>query len=476
MSIKSTTINVENMICSSCENVIKTKLEKVNGILSVTANYKKGMVCVEYNTSLCTYSSIISTIEKSGYNISGVNTSNEKTSELLSIVGILIIGFLIIKFGQGATGFNMSSMLSSKVSYFVLFGIGILTSIHCVGMCGGIMMSQSITQSLVETKSKIKPSIMYNLGRLVSYTILGGIIGGIGTLFSISLGTKALISIIAGLFMVIMGLNIFGFKALRTFAIKLPWSSCKSNNNINNNRNPLIVGILNGLMPCGPLQTMQLYALASGSIIGGATSMFFFALGTIPLMLGFGLIANLINQNNSRKLLKLSGLIVIFLGIIMTSRGLSLIGINLMPQSNNNFSSAQNNSPNKEVTSNKAVISNGKQVVKISATRSGYSPSVVYIQKNIPTEFIVDGENITFCNNQLIISSMNVSKDLSSGENIIEFTPGDKDINYSCWMGMLKGTIKVVDDLGSITDNNINSKSTVPSDIFPTNNQNSSCH
>lgn len=449
MSNKSLILNVDNMVCNSCENIIKKHLKKLSGIIVVTASYNNGTVSIEYDAEKVSYSTIVATIEKAGYKVTG-DSKNSK-SEFLPIVGIVLIALLMIRLGKGTGVFDMSSALSSKVSYIALFTIGVLTSLHCVGMCGGIMMSQSITSQMVPEKNKFKPGLMYNLGRLISYTILGGIVGGIGEVFTLSFGAQGLIAIIAGIFMVIMGLNLYGFKAFRKFSVKLPWNGCNSQKK---SRNPLIVGLLNGFMPCGPLQTMQLYALASGSVIAGATSMFFFSLGTIPLMLGFGVIANLLSQKNSNRLVKYSGAIIIVLGIIMANRGLSLMGINAMP---NSLSLGGNNNSaiSEKASSNKATISNGKQTIKISATNQGYTPSIVYVQKGVPTEFIVDGESINFCNNKIVIPSMNIQKSLSSGENIIEFTPEDKDINYSCWMGMLRGTIKVVDDLNSVDDSTI---------------------
>ena len=449
MSNKSLILNVDNMVCNSCENIIKKHLKKLSGIIVVTASYNNGTVSIEYDAEKVSYSTIVATIEKAGYKVTG-DSKNSK-SEFLPIVGIVLIALLMIRLGKGTGVFDMSSALSSKVSYIALFTIGVLTSLHCVGMCGGIMMSQSITSQMVPEKNKFKPGLMYNLGRLISYTILGGIVGGIGEVFTLSFGAQGLIAIIAGIFMVIMGLNLYGFKVFRKFSVKLPWNGCNSQKK---SRNPLIVGLLNGFMPCGPLQTMQLYALASGSVIAGATSMFFFSLGTIPLMLGFGVIANLLSQKNSNRLVKYSGAIIIVLGIIMANRGLSLMGINAMP---NSLSLGGNNNSaiSEKASSNKATISNGKQTIKISATNQGYTPSIVYVQKGVPTEFIVDGESINFCNNKIVIPSMNIQKSLSSGENIIEFTPEDKDINYSCWMGMLRGTIKVVDDLNSVDDSTI---------------------
>jgi sulfite exporter TauE/SafE/copper chaperone CopZ len=476
LSNKSITLNIDNMVCNSCENIIKKHLKKLSGVTIVKASYSKGTVYIEYDAEEVSYSTIVYTMEKAGYKVTGDKKKSE--SEFLPIVGIVLIALLMIRLGKGTGVFDMSSALSNRVSYIALFTIGVLTSLHCVGMCGGIMMSQSITSQIVPEKSKFKPGLMYNLGRLISYTILGGIVGGIGEVFSLSFGAQGLIAIVTGIFMVIMGLNLYGFKAFRKFSVKLPWNSCNSQKK---SRNPLIVGLLNGFMPCGPLQTMQLYALASGSVIAGATSMFFFALGTIPLMLGFGVIANLLNQKNSNRLIKYSGGIIIVLGIIMANRGLSLMGINVTPNSLS-LGGSNNTSVSDKASVNKATISKGKQTIKIAATNQGYTPSTVYVQKGIPTEFIIDGESINFCNNKIVIPSMNVQKTLSSGENVIEFTPEGGDINYSCWMGMLRGTIKVVDDLNSVDD------STIQNDIdsefyYPSNDSNNqyfnggfSCH
>lgn len=101
------------------------------------------------------------------------------------------------------------------------------------------------------------------------------VVGGLGSLVSFSGTAKGIVAILAGLFMVIMGVNMLNiFPALRKFNPRMPrffW------NKIHNNKGkhgPLVVGMLNGLMPCGPLQAMQIYALGTGSILAGATSMF----------------------------------------------------------------------------------------------------------------------------------------------------------------------------------------------------------
>lgn len=437
MSIKKEKIKVYEMTCSSCEKRIENAVKKINGVLNVKANYAKETLEIEYDTTLCNLDEIKKAINKAGY--------TTESSSNFEFIGMLAIIFIIFILGSRTSGFDMESKLNNA-SYAFLFIVGIFTSIHCVGMCGGIMLSQSLTFAK-DSKSKLEsitPSILYNIGRVISYTLLGGIIGGIGSIFSLSITAKAFIQIFAGIFMVIMGLNLSGFKFFRSFSIKIPNFLSKYKRKFNS---PFIIGILNGFMPCGPLQTMQLFALGTGSALKGALSMFIFALGTVPLMLTFGAISGFLGKGYTKKLLKFSGVLIIVLGIIMGNRGLALSGINLNPLG---FMMKGSFASNSSTDSSKAVIEDGVQVINMTASNNGYSPNVFYVQKGIPVKWVINGDSLNYCNNSIVAKSMNIQQKLKGGENIIEFTPGDKDINFSCWMGMIRGVIKVVNNLDSV--------------------------
>ena len=442
MKIKSITLRVENMICISCERKINNTLKNVKGVIEGRASYKNGTLYIKYDENLCSLKDIENILTDLGYSI---NKDSSINKEALSIAGILLIALVIFKLGQNSGSFDMSESLKSNIGYISLFFVGIFTSLHCIGMCGGIMMSQSLSFKEDKPLGKLKPSLFYNLGRLTSYTLLGGIVGAIGSVFSLSTSMQGLISLFAAVFMIIMGFNISGFKTFRRFSLNIPLLSA----NNNNNKNPFIVGLLNGLMPCGPLQTMQLYALATGSFISGALSMFFFALGTIPLMMSLGLILGSLSKNRTKQILKLSGIIIVVLGVNMAFRGLSLLDINLQP-----------NISTETTDKNIATIEGDKQSVEISATLRGYEPNVIYLQKGIEADLIIQGERLTSCNNEIIIPSLNVRKKLSSGDNVITFSP-ESDINFSCWMGMKRGRIKVVDSLDNI-DTSSNTKNDAP--------------
>ncbi len=433
MSIKKEKVKVYDMTCTSCEGRVEKAIGGLPGIVSAAASFKKQEVKVEYNTEQCSLEEIKNSIKSAGYSIETTNT--------YKLAGIFIIAAAIILIGNSTTGFDMNAKLNGA-SYFVLFVVGILTSIHCVGMCGGIMLSQSITKESNSRFQAVYPAILYNTGRVVSYTIIGGIAGALGSVFSLSLNVKAGLQLAAGIFMVMMGLNLAGFSLFKRFNIKLPWSSCKIRKKP---KSPFLVGVLNGLMPCGPLQTMQLYALGTGSAVNGALSMFLFSMGTVPLLLTFGAVTGFLSKGYTKKLLRLSGFLVIILGLIMGSRGLALAGIGI-PSFNEAFAAGSKD----QSAAAKAVLKDGIQEITMTADSNGYTPNGLYVKKNVPVKWIIKGDALNSCNNVIVIPSLNIQKTLKPGDNVIEFTPGDKDITFSCWMGMIRGVIKVSDNLDTV--------------------------
>jgi plastocyanin domain-containing protein/sulfite exporter TauE/SafE/copper chaperone CopZ len=452
MSIKREIIKVYDMTCTSCESRVERSLKKVDGVIEAKASYSAQQVTVEYDIEFCTKEQLKEAIKKAGY-----STEN---SNKIKYVGFFVVVAAILLLGNSTSGFDMNEKLNGA-SYLVLFVVGMLTSIHCVGMCGGIMLTQSVGKENKSKLQSIMPAILYNAGRVTSYTIIGGIVGALGSVFSLSLNVKAGLQIFAGIFMVMMGLNMAGFSLFRKFNIKLPWSACSVKKKP---KTPYLVGVLNGLMPCGPLQTMQLYALGTGSAFNGALSMFLFSLGTVPLMLLFGAISGFLSKGYTKQLLKFSGFLVILLGVIMGNRGLALAGVGV-PNFDTITQTLTSGTTAEAASANiaKPTIENGVQVIKMTADNNGYTPNVFYVEKNKPVKWIINGSQLNSCNNAVVASSLNIQKTLKSGENIIEFTAGDKDINFSCWMGMIRGVIKVTDSLDSVDTSKVDDSLPAPS-------------
>lgn len=440
-------LNVQDMTCSSCELKIENTLKKLEGVTEVKVSLSEAKVYITYDENIIKIDQIINTIEKLGYptskqgkkvkKINGKDSNELKVDQLIGIGIIILALYIIIKH---TIGFNFIPEINQSMGYGILFIVGVLTSLHCVAMCGGINLSQcmSYTHSNDNKMSKLKPSLLYNTGRVISYTIIGGIVGAIGSVVSFSGMAKGLVAVIAGMFMIIMGINMLNlFPGLRKFNIRMPKFIGQKLFSGNTKHGSFYIGLLNGFMPCGPLQSMQLYALGTGSFVKGAASMFFFSLGTVPLMFGLGAISSILSSKMTSRLMKFSAALVVILGIGMIGQGLSLSGINTV------FASQQ--------STNIAKIQAGVQTVSIELQSNKYAPIVV--QKGIPVKFIINAkqENINGCNNTIVIPKYKVEEELKAGENIIEFLPEQTGIiSYSCWMGMIRSSIKVVDDITQV--------------------------
>jgi len=452
------TLKIEGMTCTSCEMRIENALKKLDGVVDVKATFSGSSVYVTYDANVVSLDKIIEAIEKLHYQVKNkageqivsgpdAKKASEDKMTVNQFLGIGIILFALYFIIKNTVGFNFVPEVNQSMGYGILFVVGLLTSLHCIAMCGGINLSQCVSYKFEDGDSskffRLKPSLLYNSGRVVSYTIVGGIVGALGSVISFSGAAKGIVAIISGVFMVIMGLNMLNvFPWLRKLNPRMPRIFGNKIYKGAGKYGPFYIGLLNGLMPCGPLQAMQIYALGTGSFLAGAASMFLFSLGTMPLMFGFGAISSLLSRRFTHKMMKVSAMLVIILGVVMVNRGLSLSGVNIA------FASSG--------SGNVAKIEGNVQVVTTQIDSNSYSPIIV--QKGIPVRWTIQVEesDLNGCNNPLIIPKYNIQKELVPGDNIIEFTPTEEgNIVYTCWMGMISSNIKVVSDISKVSEKDI---------------------
>ena len=445
------TFVVQGMSCTGCEAVIEKMLIGLDGVKDVKAIFAKNMVTVVYDPSQIGFGKMRAALKSADYTI--VKTQNkfanqsdgekDKPLSAVQFIGIAVILLALYLIISNTVGFNFIPEVTSSMGYGVLFVVGLLTSLHCVAMCGGINMSQCVSGSGTATgaKAKVKPSLLYNWGRVTSYTIIGGIIGALGSVISFSGWARGIVAILSGIFMVIMGISMTGlFPWINKITPRLPRIFRVKADTAGRGRGPFIVGLLNGLMPCGPLQAMQIYALGTGSFIAGALSMFFFSLGTLPLMFGLGAIVTMLGNKFTKKMMKISAVLVVVLGVIMLGRGLVLSGITF-PTNSPVAAAATSTAASAEDS-----VEDGAQNITSALTSRGY-PDIT-VKKGVPVVWNLqaDSSNINGCNRTLVISEFDLQVKLQAGDNIIKFTPTESGtITYSCWMGMQTGKITVVD-------------------------------
>ena len=431
--MKETTWRISGMHCPHCETAILRAVRDMKGIKNPRADYRAGTLCALWDDSVLPEAALADCIAGAGYALAGQRQAMpvwKRLRSLLAVLAALAALFALVALSPLRGFLSRFPTAKAGMGLGALFVVGLLTSLHCVAMCGGINLAQSAASARAGRRVSAA-NIQYNLGRLVSYTIVGGVVGAIGSVFKLSNAAQAAIQLAAAIFMVMMALNLLDIGGLRGVVPTLPMG-LRTKLMGKGSRSSLYIGLLNGLMPCGPLQAMQLCALSTGSWHMGALSMFCFCLGTVPLMLGFGLVSGKLNKRFARPMRVASGVLVLLMGMAMLSNGLNLAGIPLsLPGS---------------AASDAAIADAHIQVVESELDWRAY-PDIT-VKAGVPVRWIIhaEAEKITGCNNEMVIPALDLRIPLSEGDNIVEFTvdaPGV--IPYTCWMGMLRGTITAVE-------------------------------
>ncbi|MBQ9155819.1 MAG: sulfite exporter TauE/SafE family protein [Eubacterium sp.] len=437
MPKRSRRIQVKGMFCEKCERRISRALLNLPGVLKANASFKNADVEVIWEPDRTDEDSLYKAIEEAGYEPVLQEVRRDGMIQTASIL-IILLSLYMIADHMGWTGYlNIFPKAESTISLSMVFVIGLLTSVHCVAMCGGINLAQSTTAARRDHKI-FRSNVSYQAGRVISYTIIGAIVGGVGSVLRLNGLVRGFLPILAGMVMIIMALNMLGlFRSLHSLTFHLPAGVYGRVIGWFGGQSSFVIGLLNGLMPCGPLQSMQLYALTAGSAIRGALSMLLFGAGTVPLMLGFGYLAGSLNRRFSRYMLTVSAFLIFIMGIHMTADGFSLSGIRL----------PSIHLPGQMSGPEAAVINDeGEQQVRTEIDYGSYP--AIKVKRGIPVEWTIhvpEGK-LNGCNGEILIPAYNLDIVLMEGDNRVSFLPEKTGtIPYSCWMGMIKSTIEVTE-------------------------------
>lgn len=209
--------------------------------------------------------------------------------------------------------------LTAIISFAFLGSIG-----HCIGMCGGFIMTYTMAK-VKPTDSKFAQSLYhlsYNFGRVVTYTVLGALFGYFGSLWEVNPLARSVMFTIAGVLMVVMGLSFAGkLKFLNSIEVPISnysWFKKMFTYQMNSGSKSsfFILGMLNGLLPCGLVYTMLVTATTTSSAFYGALVMFIFGIFTIPTLFSFAFVISLFSGQKFRSfMIQLAALTVILFGI-----------------------------------------------------------------------------------------------------------------------------------------------------------------
>ena len=419
------------MHCPRCDAAVLRAVRGLDGFRNPRVDYRTGTLTALWDESEPAETRLAECIAEAGYTLIGRKESlplRKRILSLFSVLAMLTVLFLVIALSPLHGVLSRFPVARAGMGLGALFVLGLFTSLHCVAMCGGINLAQSAASSRAGQRVSAS-NIRYNLGRLISYTVIGGLAGAIGSVFRLSNTAQAAIQLAAAVFMILMALNLMDIGGVRSIVPAIP-AKLRTKLMARGSRSSLAIGLLNGLMPCGPLQAMQLCAISAGSWFMGALSMLCFCLGTVPLMLGFGMVGGQLNKRFARPMRIASGALILVLGMAMLSNSLNLAGVSLRRTGGG--------------ISDDAAGDGNLQIVRSELDWGDY-PDIT-VKAGVPVQWTIhaEPEKITGCNNEMVIPALNMRVMLSPGDNIVKFTAEEPGIiPYTCWMGMLHGSITV---------------------------------
>lgn len=211
--------------------------------------------------------------------------------------------------------------------FITAFTIGLVGSFHCIGMCGPIAFALPTKSSAAH--HKIVSGVIYNLGRITTYVLFGLLFGVVGQGISTA-GSQQAISIVLGVVFILAALipksvlnkidptSVIGFyiSSVKNSLGKLLRSSSVSN--------LILIGLLNGLLPCGLVYAAIGGSIATGNAVDGALFMMAFGLGTLPMMFSATLLSNFISIKFRNRIKRVIPVFIILMGCLFILRGLNL--------------------------------------------------------------------------------------------------------------------------------------------------------
>jgi sulfite exporter TauE/SafE len=339
--------------------------------------------------------------------------------------------------------------------FYPMLVTGLLTSAHCVMMCGNMVLSYAVKGSEDGSLARrMLPHGAYHSAKILSYTLVGLLLGSVGAF--ISQGARSWVSVVAGVYMVLLGLNMTGkFPQLNKLTPRPPRFLITALSRMRRKSKtdaaagdaslgtPLTFGLMTGLMPCGPLIAAQVAAAGTGSALSGGLAMLGFGLGTAPLMLGYGAVASYMGVRFKKYMAVAGAVVIIALGLVMLNRGATALGspvtFNTVKQT------VLGGSPVAVDESQFKTGADGVVEVPLVIENVQYQPSTLAIPADKPVRLIVDRREDNACSEQLLIPNLGIQVPLKANGQTIVDIPATKagSFQMTCQMGMMAGSLQV---------------------------------
>ncbi len=352
------------------------------------------------------------------------------------------------------------------MNLFLIFLTGLTTGgVSCLAMQGGLLASMIANQKNTEldhpsesTKPRSfdkldwMPVALFLVVKLVSYTILGFLLGWVGSFFTLSLGARLAFQVGAALFMLATALNLLEVHPIFRLVVLQPpkfiqrW--VRGSTKTSAFFGPALLGFMTIFIPCGVTQAMEVVAISSGNPFIGALTMFAFVLGTAPIFALIGIITAKLSEVWQTRFLQFAAVILMFMSLYGINGVLTVMDAPITGQKIASAISSLGQPPSWYGSAQVASVTedNGVQKVTIKIDNAGYSPRAFSVKAGVPVELTLQSDGAYTCASSFTFKKFNIFEQLKpTDKKVVTFTPTEKgEFTYACSMGMYNGVMKVI--------------------------------
>jgi sulfite exporter TauE/SafE len=378
-------------------------------------------------------------------------------------IGLLTIAIImLVTQNLGEQGVSISASSSASANLMVAFVTGITTGgLSCLAVQGGLLASSlahQIEQDYVEQvpqkrkqlkrnqqvevkrTSSAQPILLFLASKLVAYTLLGALLGWLGSFLALSPVTRALLMIAIGIFMIGNALRMFNVHPIfRYFSVEPPkfiTRYIRRTSKGTDTATPLFLGLLTVFIPCGVTQAMMATALGTGSALMGAALMFAFILGTSPVFFIVAYLTAELGARLEKFFMRFVAIVLLVLGLVTLDGGLNLVGY---PYSLTNLARGFI-----AASSSATTASAPSTELTLMVKNQGYFPQTLKAtaNQNISLSLVTNGTYS--CSRDFVIPSLNYYQllpDTGTTQVSIPAQPAGTKLFFTCSMGMYTGQI-----------------------------------
>ncbi len=457
--MKKYTCSISGMHCASCEVIIERAIRKVSGVCSAHVSRAHTMAEVECEDFVL-FDSLAQAVSSKGYtlhlkseneisvgsscsvgdhNTSGVGVSKKSKYIEIGVVAVILLAvyFVLSKF-ELLSQFGVTN----NMSYGFIFVLGLIAATStCLAVSGGLLLAVSSRYNEMHPNlskwQRFSPNLFFVGGRLISYAVLGGLVGYVGSIISLSSFVAGVLVFIVSLFMIVLGLQMLHiFPWLDRFHVGMPkflaHKAYDKSSNVESGYKwySFLFGAVTFFLPCGFTQALQLYVLGSADPMVGAMTMFIFALGTTPAFVGIGLLSGVKAGSFKRHFMTVAAVIVLFFAVMNIGAGYNLVKAGSIGSGSNDDAL--------DAALDLVPVENGVQIASMKVYGLSYTPDEFTVKVGVPVEWRIDGRKAQGCGRLLVLPAMKITQTLSKTEDtVITFTPTQVgDLGFTCGMGM----------------------------------------